>query len=510
MISQSVLRTAACACLLLFVVSVSGPVLAECDASLPQLVGFDFDPSVVDVTAGPGGVTCDMTLTDTFSGVGEAVCIFRAPGLTQSLSCTTGTPSVGDRNNGTFSCTIDVPQYVESGVWRAWVEATDLAGNLIVVTDFEIELFLMAPVNLSVTSTSDVTAPTLTAFDFNTKTPDVSAGPVDVNCSMILTDALAGVSRASCFLENPVDGSGYACITFAPASGDRNNGTFSCDVTVPQYALDGSWTANVLAWDGVGNLAAFDAPTLRGLGFPTDLTVTSDPVDSTPPVVTNFDFNPKSVDTTSAAAVVACTVDVSDDLSGVDHVVCGFNSPSFIQSQSCLAQIPTAGTPSNGTYSCSVVIPQSSEGGIWQAELEIHDRVGNLLQTDSLTLATAGFPTELDVACDGGSSPSFSIRFPSKTSMVWDPVTDAFLYNIYRGDFSGLIDAILDGAPDGGYGSCQNANDPNPTDTTYLDAENPLPGEGFHYLVSYMLISGEAGLGTRSDGASRVAQTPCP
>jgi hypothetical protein len=367
----------------------------------------------------------------------------------------------------------------------------------------------MAPVNLSVTSTSDVTAPTLTAFDFNTKTPDVSAGPVDVNCSMILTDALAGVSRASCFLENPVDGSGYACITFAPASGDRNNGTFSCDVTVPQYALDGSWTANVLAWDGVGNLAAFDAPTLRGLGFPTDLTVTSDPVDSTPPVVTNFDFNPKSVDTTSAAAVVACTVDVSDDLSGVDHVVCGFNSPSFIQSQSCLAQIPTAGTPSNGTYSCSVVIPQSSEGGIWQAELEIHDRVGNLLQTDSLTLATAGFPTELDVACDGGSSPSFSIRFPSKTSMVWDPVTDAFLYNIYRGDFSGLIDAILDGSPDGGYGSCQNANDPNPTDTTYLGAENPLPGEGFHYLVSYMLISGEAGLGTRSDGASRVAQTPC-
>jgi len=510
MISQSALRTAACVCLLWFVSSVSGPVLAECDVSLPQLVGFDFNPAIVNVTAGPGGVTCDMTLTDTFSGVREAVCTFRAPGFTQTLACTAGAPSTGDRNSGTFSCTIDVPQYVESGVWKAWVEATDLAGNLIVVTDFELEFFLMAPVNLNVTSTPDVTAPLLTAFDFNPKTPDVSGGPVDVNCSMTLTDVLAGVTRASCFLQNPVNGSGNGCIALAPASGDRNNGTFSCDVPIPQYAQDGSWTVNVLVWDGVENLAAYDTATLQVLGFPAELTLTSNPVDSTPPVVTDFDFNPRSVDTASAAAVVTCTVDVTDDLSGVDRVVCGFDSPSFIQSHSCLAQTPTSGTPSNGTYSCNVVIPQSSEGGIWRADLEIYDRVGNALQVDSLTLATAGFPTDLDVACDGGSSPSFSIRFPSKTTMVWDPVTDAFLYNIYRGDISGLIDTIPDGAPDGGYGSCQNTNDPDPTDTTYPDTENPLSGEGFHYLVSYRLISGEAGLGARSDGVSRVADTPCP
>jgi len=507
---QSAFRMAACVCLLAFAGVVSGPVLAECDTSFPQLVGFDFSPAAVDVTSGPDTVTCNMELTDSLTGVGEALCLFRAPGFTQSLACTADTPSAGDRNDGTFSCTIDVPPNVESGVWRAWIEAIDLAGNLLIVTDFELEFIYMAPVDLTVSSISDVAAPELTAFDFNPKTTDVSAGPVDVTCSMTLTDALAGVSRASCFLSGPIDETGYACITLAPSSGDRNDGTFSCDVTIPQYAQSGTWTMNVFAWDGVENLAAIDAPLLEGMGFPTELTLASAPVDSTAPVVTDFDFNPKSVDTATGSAIVSCTIDVTDDLSGVKYVVCDFNSPSFIQGQSCTAEAPASGTPSNGTYSCSVAIPHSSEGGIWKAEIEVYDSVGNALQADSATLATLGFPTDLDVACGGGPSPSFSVSFSSKTTMTWDPVQDAFLYYVYRGDVSGLIDSIPDGAPDGGYGTCQNANDPNPTDTMYIDTEDPSPGAGFHYLVSYFLISGETGLGTRTDGQPRLVQTPCP
>ena len=89
-------------------------------------------------------------------------------------------------------------------------------------------------------------------------------------------------------------------------------------------------------------------------------------------------------------------------------------------------------------------------------------------------------------------------------------MTDALLYYVYRGDVSGLIEVIPDGAPDGGYGICQNSNDPDPTDTSYVDSEDPFPGQGFHYLVSYLLISGEAGLGETSDGVARIAQAPCP
>lgn len=501
MLIQSALRAAACACLVVYVGVASAPVLAECDTSFPQLVNFDFSPAAVDVTSGPAGVTCNMTLTDTLTGVGGTLCLFRAPGVTQSLACTADTPSAGDRNNGTFSCTIDVPPNVESGVWKAWIEAVDLAGNLILVTDFELEFIYMLSASLDVTSDPDIDAPTLTAFDFNPKTTDVSAGPVNVTCSMTLTDALAGVSRASCFLADPIDGSGYACIALAPLSGDRNDGTFSCDVTVPRYAQEGAWTANVFAWDGVENFVAIDAPLLQGMGFPTDLTIASSPIDSTAPVLTGFDFTPKSVDTSAAPAVVGCTVDVTDNLSGVDNIVCGFNSPSFLQGQSCTALTPVSGTSSNGTYQCSVVIPQSPEGGAWKAAVEVYDGVGNALQADSTTLATSGFPTDLDVDCGGTPSPGFSLGFSSKTGFTWAPLPDAFLYYVYRGDVSGLI---------ADYGTCQNANDPDPTDTMYDDSEDPLPGQGFHYLVSYLSIFGETGLGATSNGVPRVVQTPCP
>ncbi len=59
----------------LFFVSLaagSAPVLADCDVAPPQLADFSFSPAVIDVSSGPAGVTCDMTLIDALSGVAEA------------------------------------------------------------------------------------------------------------------------------------------------------------------------------------------------------------------------------------------------------------------------------------------------------------------------------------------------------------------------------------------------------------------------------------------------------
>jgi hypothetical protein len=466
----------------------------------PQLTDFDFSPNAIDVTSGPGGVTCEMALTDGLSGVAEATCSFRAPGFIQTRSCVATAPSAGDRNDGTFSCSVDLPRYAESGTWRASVTAVDVTGNTVLVSDVELEFFLFLPVNLPVTSTPDLLPPALTGFDFNPKTPDVSAGVVGVSCSVGVTDALAGVNRIICFFQLPSDDFGYACLAFTPSSGNRNNGTFSCDVPVPQYSADGDWAATVVLYDEVGNSAFFDGPTLQGLGHPATLAVTSSPVDGAAPLLTDFDFNPKTLDVASSAGMVACSADLTDNLAGVGFVTCTFQSASLLQRAECSSSVPVTGSDTNGTFDCNLVIPQYSDGGIWKASLEVFDRVGNLLEEDASTLAAAGHPTDLDVDC-GVSSTAFFIRFISMTTITWDPVTDAFFYNVYRGDLAGL---------DVTYGTCQNANDPNPTDTIYVDTENPPPGQGFSYLVSYRLISGEAGLGTRSNGDPRVVAPPCP
>jgi len=61
------------------------------------------------------------------------------------------------------------------------------------------------------------------------------------------------------------------------------------------------------------------------------------------------------------------------------------------------------------------------------------------------------------------------------------------------------------------YGTCQNATDPNLTDTQFID--NAVPNgtqKGFHYLVSYTSGGVEKGLGKRSDGTPRSVSVPCP
>ena len=82
---------------------------------------------------------------------------------------------------------------------------------------------------------------------------------------------------------------------------------------------------------------------------------------------------------------------------------------------------------------------------------------------------------------------------------------------VYRGDLSALrIDADHDGVPDFGYGLCVSGNDPNRTDTIFVDQDRPHPGNGFFYLKGIIDEGVVRGLGTTSDGFPREVQQQCP
>ena len=97
-----------------------------------------------------------------------------------------------------------------------------------------------------------------------------------------------------------------------------------------------------------------------------------------------------------------------------------------------------------------------------------------------------------------------------KATMNWPAVTGALSYNVYRGLISSLIDGDSDGLPDGGYGDCQNALDPDTTDLYYVDASIPPAGDGYFYLIAAVDWAGERYLGRTSDGLARFPGTPCP
>lgn len=476
----------------------AGAVFAQCDTTPPNLTAFSFSPSSVNTTTSAQNVTCNMTLADSPAGVFGASCSFQFidlfTGAVQVQTC-----SASSGSGGVYSCTVTLPRYAAAGTWKALVAAFDAVGNQRGWTDTDL-LLLGFPTNLVVTSDSDIVDPSITALSFTPTAIDVSTGAKTVTCTMTMTDAKSGVDTARCFFNAPGASSqqNAGCSSNVLKSGTRQNGVFECTVSVPQYADQGTWTASVSAVDLVGNSASFDTPFLQSRGFPVNLAVTSVPEDVTGPTQTSFDFTPKTANAAAGPTTITCNFGYTDSPAGLQGASCSFTftdamaNPPITQSIGCTGNTPSSGTPQNGTTSCNVTLPRYSAPGVWLTSLGYVDKVGN---STSLPHGTS-----LTVTCAG--DPETTVRFSNKTTLTWGPIAGATRYNVYRGDVASVATT---------YGTCQNARDPNLTDTQFVDTDTPTPaGKGFQYLVSYTSGGTEKGLGRRSNGAARTVSSPCP
>jgi hypothetical protein len=242
---------------------------------------------------------------------------------------------------------------------------------------------------------SDTEPPMLVGFDFNPKSVDISAGSGTTTCTMIVTDSPAGVDWVQCSFDSP-GGQHVYCRANSPSTGDIYNGTFACDVTIPQYSAAGTWVVSVGLGDNVNNNELYDTAELQQMGFPTDLEVTNSNEDLDPPVLVNLDFNPKSVDISTSSGTTTCTMIVTDSPAGVDWVQCSFDSPGG-QHVYCRADSPSTGDIYNGTFACDVTIPQYSEEGPWVVSVGFEDNVNNHAFYDTAALQQIGFPISLNV-----------------------------------------------------------------------------------------------------------------
>ena len=476
------------------------PVLALCDTAAPALTAFSFTPSTINTTSAAQTVSCNMTLTDALSGVTSASCLFVSPDSAYSQSCNAAALTSGTPQNGVWSCVITFPRYSQSGVWTVIVSAPDAAGNNASI-DPSLDGF---PSDLTITSDPDIVAPALTLFSLSPTAVTVSVTAQNVTCNMTMTDVKSGVAFASCQLTAPVISSEQtaSCAAAAPTSGTRNNGLFSCVLSIPRFADAGTWASSVVAIDQAGNFASLTPAAT--------LAVTSVPEDITVPSLSNFDFNPKTISVGGGPKSVVCTMGVADSPAGVNTATCSFSifgfTPEFElinQRQSCTATVPFSGTRNSGTFQCTVVIPRYAAGGMWDVSATLDDLVGNSFEYPHAL--------KLNVLCDAGV-PETTCRFAAnKTSLTWDAVSGATRYNVYRGPQTNLVDANLDHVPDGGYGTCQNSRDGILTDTTFVDTDIPSVAQrGFFYLVSYTSGGVEKGLGASSFGTPRTVAAPCP
>jgi hypothetical protein len=396
-----------------------------------------------------------------------------------------------DPTTATFSCSVTIPRYAEAGAWIvSSVNAVDAVGNSTTVSAFPPlpPWNPVWPTNLTVTDANpDTTPPALGAFGLSPTTVNVTSSSAGVTCTMPLTDSPAGVDAASCIITGPAQGQGTSCVATAPFSGTRQSGTFRCTATIPRYAAAGAWTASVVAArDLAGN--NLSAPLTN------QVTVTDANPDTQAPTLTGFSFQPASVDPSAAPQPVTCTFPLTDSPAGVSFATCTFTSPVILpqsqsQSQSCVAIAPSSGSRTNGTFSCNVLIPTYSDGGLWTVSTDVIDSVGN---SASSTPAST-----LNVVCAGDPETRVAFR-TDKATLYWGAVAGALSYDVYRGDLPGL--------PANGYGICQG----NTSNLFFNASGNPNRGKGYYYLVAYKTSSGEKGLGKTSSGSPRTPKTSCP
>ncbi len=96
----------------------------------------------------------------------------------------------------------------------------------------------------------------------------------------------------------------------------------------------------------------------------------------------------------------------------------------------------------------------------------------------------------------------FTLASTGSTRLAWQPVSGAARYHVYSGVFSGRLERLPD--------SCRDADDDDPTDRSFPEALDPLPGEAFAYLVTAVIAAGEQSPGFDSGGVERVLPLPCP
>jgi hypothetical protein len=388
-----------------------------------------FDPSsgtyksslTIDASAVDVAVKTRITMTDNISGVGGnlAYFIYMGPsGKSRRFVCfvfgPTLTPTSGVDTNGEWECTSNWPRYTEAGTWTLrFVHVEDKVGNQVNYSQTANGICdgtggsarcIPSPAQVSVTSNPfDVTEPVLVSLDVSPAITPRTYGPsaaVDLSTTgrqvmfrFHATDDLAGVGTPQPlhdeFFQWQLRGPSGQTLDFAfspsctPVGGSSLDGFWECALFMPQLAEVGTWRVSLLVLpDKVGNggrsFASVFTPNASGqLCNPRGNCVTPPTVqvtaggDAAPPQL-------QSLDITTFGTTVTFTAGVTDNISGASQVRFLLNSVAAPgQVQNCFAA-RTAGTATNGTWTCSLTFSQFAALGQWLVQVEVRDIAGNV------------------------------------------------------------------------------------------------------------------------------------
>jgi hypothetical protein len=166
-----------------------------------------------------------------------------------------------------------VARYTEAGIWQLEnVQMLDelghytYAGNVAAAGHEH---------TLRVTSTpSDNSAPLLTGFSFAPDTVHVSAGPDTVVVTVRATDDVTGVAYIAATLQSASGSTMLGTAGCQLVEGTHNDGTFRCNVLVPQGVERGTYTfVRLTLQDNINRFRDYPPEALQSAGYATTLVV---------------------------------------------------------------------------------------------------------------------------------------------------------------------------------------------------------------------------------------------
>jgi Ca2+-binding RTX toxin-like protein len=149
--------------------------------------------------------------------------------------------------------------------------------------------------------------------------------------------------------------------------------------TVPQYAEPGTFDVDVQAFDRVSHIST--------RLFAAVITVVNSDPDTAPPVVSDLQITPGTVDVRNGDASVQVDARITDNKSGLDDAYFflraeapngTYNSLQYVTGDFVRA----SGTNRDGWYTATVTVPHGSSGGTWSAQVFAIDAVRNYRYSD--------------------------------------------------------------------------------------------------------------------------------
>ncbi|HPR65622.1 MAG TPA: SdrD B-like domain-containing protein, partial [Methanothrix sp.] len=376
------------------------------DAKPPDVLSFDFDPKAVDTSTSSQEITATAHLTDDLSGFSSASVWFESPSDGQSVgvSLSSNDRISGDELDGVYVDTMTLPQYSEPGTWKLdYISLTDSVGNRKRLSGDDAAA-LGFPTTFRNGHSGDFF---ISGMKFNDTNNNTIKDPLEIGLSgwtieLLLDGEVIDVT------ETGQDGS-YSFDHLAPGNYTvrevRQAGWLQ---TSPP---GGSHTVTLTGADSVGN------------NFGNHKT---EPVDTKPPEIISFDFNPKEIDAWNSSQEITIIANISDDLSGFKSSEMRFYSPSgdqYVDGEIVNLWIifppPPFDLVRRGTYDTKIEVPRYSEKGTWEISyLTLVDNAGNEVRLEKDDLKALGFPIEFKVVSECDKEPPNILSFDINPSLI--------------------------------------------------------------------------------------------